>query len=153
VDAIIGVEIAISLIPPACVIGIGLALGTPEHSVHAFLLLLLNVVSLDVVGSLSILAIRGVQRAHLGLEKTIRETVAVTLDVVPGFISVGSTVDVTLLGGRDVRIDVIVRRRWGGEVPDTLAATIAHDLATKTGCRSDVTVEVIPRLTHQGIGT
>ncbi|MBL9018465.1 MAG: hypothetical protein JNL83_30035 [Myxococcales bacterium] len=60
-------------------IGIGLALGTPEHSVHA-ILLLLNVVSLDVIGSLSILALRGVQRAHLDLEKRIREPVGVTLD-------------------------------------------------------------------------
>ncbi|MGC8775473.1 MAG: DUF389 domain-containing protein [Chlorobaculum sp.] len=31
IDAIIGVEIAISLVPPASVIGIGLSLGVPEQ--------------------------------------------------------------------------------------------------------------------------
>ena len=151
IDAIIGVEIAISLVPPAAVIGIGLALGTPEHSLNAFLLMLLNVVGLDFVGSLSILAMRGVRRAHLDLEKAVRETVAVTLDVVPGFISVGSTVDVTLLSEREAKIYVVLRREFGGDVPATLAATIAADVAERTACRRcDVSVEVVPMLTHLG---
>ncbi|MEZ5351113.1 MAG: DUF389 domain-containing protein [Bryobacteraceae bacterium] len=151
VDAIIGVEIAISLVPPAAVIGIGFALGTLEHSRNAFLLMLLNVVGLDLVGSIAILAIRGVRRKHLDLEKRIRETVATTLDVVPGFVSVESTVDVTLLSERDARIDVVLRRRFGGEVPDTLAATIAKEVTGQTACRCDITLEVIPLLTHTGI--
>ena len=54
-DAIIGVEIAISLVPPAAVIGIGLALGTPGHSRNALYLLLLNVLSLDLISSSVIL--------------------------------------------------------------------------------------------------
>jgi uncharacterized membrane protein len=151
VDAIIGVEIAISLVPPAAVIGIGLALGKPEHSLNALLLMLLNVVGLDLLGSIAILGIRGVRRQHLALEKQIREAVGVTLDVVPGFISVGSTVDVTLLGEHEARIDVVVRRRFDGEVPNTLADTIASDVAARAGCTCDVTVEVVPRLTHAGI--
>jgi uncharacterized hydrophobic protein (TIGR00271 family) len=151
IDAIIGVEIAISLVPPAAVIGIGLALGSPDHSRNALYLLVLNVVSLDLIGSGAILAIRGVRRAHLELEKRVRNAVAVTLDVVPGFLSIGSTVHVTLLGDRDVLIDVILRREFGGEVPATLADSIAADVAAKTSCRSDVTVEIIPLLTHAGI--
>jgi len=150
IDAIIGVEIAISLVPPAAVIGIGLALGVPEHSVNAFKLLLLNVIGLDVVGSMAILAIGGVRRRHLELERLIRETVANTLDVVPGFISVGSSVDVTLLSASEARIDVIVRRRFGGRIPETLAASIASDVAAKSGCRCDVSAEVVPMLTHHG---
>lgn len=148
IDAIIGVEIAISLVPPAAVIGIGLALGTPAHSWQAFYLLLLNVVCLDLIGSVAILAMGGVRLRHLELEKRIRETVARTLDVVPGFVSVGSTVDITLIGEREARIDVIVRLRLGGEVPETLAASIHADVVERTGCRCDVTVEVIPLLTH-----
>ena len=151
IDAIVGVEIAISLVPPAAVIGIGLVIGTPQHSVQAFFLLLLNVVGLDLIGSISILAVRGIRRRHLVLEKHIRQTVAVTLDVVPGFISVGSTVDVTLLGETEARVDVILRRRFGGEVPDTLAQTIASDVAEQTSCKCNVTVETIPLLTHEGI--
>ena len=83
--------------------------------------------------------------------QSIRSAVAVTLDVVPGFISIGSTVHVTLLGKSEALIDVILRRQFGGKVSETLAATIATDIAAKTSCRSDVTVEVIPVLTHAGI--
>ncbi|MFZ0913110.1 MAG: DUF389 domain-containing protein [Candidatus Korobacteraceae bacterium] len=151
VDAIIGVEIAISLVPPAAVIGIGLALGTPAYSRNALYLLLLNVVCLDLVGSSLILALWGVRRNHLDLEKSIRSAVAVTLGVVPGFISVGSTVHVTLLGNHEALVDVILRRQFGGEISETLAAKVAADIAAKTSCRSDVTVEVIPVLTHAGI--
>jgi uncharacterized hydrophobic protein (TIGR00271 family) len=151
IDAIIGVEIAISLVPPATVIGISMALQSPEHGLNAFKLLILNVVGLDFVGSLLILAVRGVRREHLDLEKLIRSTVAVTLDVVPGFISVGSTVNIWLLSPQEARVEVVVRRCFGGEVPETLAETIASDILAKTSCRCDVTVEIIPLLTHNTI--
>ena len=151
VDAIIGVEIAISLVPPATVIGIGLALGTPEHSLNALFLLLLNVLCLDLISSSVILALWGVRRKFLNLEKSIRSAVALTLGVVPGFISVGSTVHVTLLGNHEALVDVILRRQLGGKVSHTLAATIAADIAAKTSCRSDVTVEIVPVLTHASI--
>lgn len=151
IDAIIGVEIAISLVPPAAVIGIGLVLGAPEHSLHAFYLLLLNVVGLDLIGSVSILAIRGIRRRHLEMEQRIRLAAATTLDVVPGLLSVGSTVDVTLLGERTARVEVVCRRNFGGEGPETFAATISAHVAESTGCSCDVTVEVIPMLTHAGI--
>jgi len=59
IDVVIGVQVAISLIPPVAVIGIGRALAKPEHSWNAFCLLLLNVVALDIVGSLAIMAISG----------------------------------------------------------------------------------------------
>jgi hypothetical protein len=106
------------------VIGIGLALGTSEHSRNALYLLLLNVLSLDVFGRSVILALWGVRRKHLDLEKSIRSAVAVTLGVVPGFILVGSTVHVTLLGNHEALVDVILRRQFGGKVSETLAATI-----------------------------
>ncbi len=151
IDAIIGVEIAISLAPPAAVIGIGLALGTPEHSVNAFLLLVLNVLALDLVGSTIILAIGGVRHRHLALEKLIRSTVADTLDVVPGFTAVDSTVHVTLLSERTAGVDVILRREFGGQVPVTLAQEVAIRVAADTPCRVNVSVEVIPLVTYDGI--
>ena len=148
IDAVIGVQVAISLIPPAAVIGIGWALGSPEHSWNAFGLLLLNVIGLDVVGSITILVIRGVRRRHLELEKSIRETVALTLHDVPGFIPIGSTVNVTLLGDKDALVDVILRRRSGGKIPESMAATISDEILEKTFCRANVSVEVIQMLTH-----
>jgi uncharacterized hydrophobic protein (TIGR00271 family) len=150
IDAIIGVEIAISLVPPAAVIGIGLALGELDHSRNAFYLLLLNVLALNLIGSTAILALRGVRPKYLALEKSIRGTVANTLDVVPGFIAVRSSVHVTLLGQHEAKVDVILRRRFGGKVPDSLAETIGEDIARATGCRADVTVEIIPLLTWRG---
>lgn len=148
IDAIIGVEIAISLVPPASVIGIGLALGTPEHSLNAFYLLLLNIIALDLFGSSLILYFWGVRRVNLDLEKNIRSAVAFTLDLVPGFISVRSTVHVTLIGHHEALIDVILRRRFGGVVPENLATQIANDVRQKTSCRCNVTVQVIPMLLH-----
>lgn len=147
IDAIIGVEIAISLIPPAAVIGIGLALGVPNHSVNAFYLLLLNVVGLNVVGSMSILALRGISRRHLEVEKQIRAAVEKTLDVVPGFVSIGSSLDITLFNTSEARVEIVLRRRFGGEAPSTLAESVADHVLETTGCRTDVLVEVIPVIT------
>ena len=69
-----------------------------------------------------------------------------TLDVVPGFISVGSTVDVTLLGEHEARLDVVCRRRFGGKVPDSLAAQIAADVFELNGTRVHVAVMLSPGL-------
>ncbi len=148
IDAVIGVQVAISLIPPASVIGIGWALGTPEHSWNAFSLLLLNVVSLDLVGSIAILAISGVRHRHLELEKRIRLIIASILGKVPSFIAVGSAVDVTLLGERNALVDVRLRCRLGGTVPESLANQISSEIFTSTNCQTDVAVEIISMLSY-----
>ncbi|MEA5443321.1 DUF389 domain-containing protein [Cyanobium gracile] len=148
VDVVIGVQVAISPIPPAAVIGIGWALAQPEHSWNAVCLLLLNVVALDSVGSIAILAISGVRRRHLDLEKNLRFLVASILGSESDFIATGSSVDVTLLGERDVVVDVRLCCRLGGAMPETLADQFASDLLAKISCQADITVEVIPMLSH-----
>ncbi len=150
-DAVIGVEIAISLLPPAAVMGIAYVLNTPANGTNAFMLLIVNLVGIDVVGSVSILAIRGVRRRYLEVEKKIRGVASKTLADVPGFVSVGSTIDVTLLNENEARIDVILRREFRGEVPDDLAKTIASRVFAGTSLKVDVAVEVVPILTHMGI--
>lgn len=150
-DAVIGVEIAVSLLPPAAVVGIGLAFGEPEIATRALLLMLLNVVGLNILGSGLILFIRGIRRNILDQEKAIRSSTAATIERVPGFIDEGSTIDVTLLSKNEALINVILRRHFGGEVPKTLAATIAADVEASTKCKSDITVDVIPLLTHAGL--
>jgi uncharacterized hydrophobic protein (TIGR00271 family) len=151
IDAVIGVQVAISLIPPAAVIGIGWGLGEPEHSWNAFLLLLLNVAALDFLGSASILAISGVRRRHLDLEKSIRAIVAGMLKAVPHFMSSGSSVDVTLLRGREAIVDVHMRCRQGSSIPSSLAEQMGRRIAATTSCQADVAVEVISMLLHTGI--
>lgn len=152
-DAIIGVEIAISLLPPAAVIGIAYVLGPPANGVNAFMLLIVNLLGIDVIGSLSILAVRGVRRRHLELEKEIRHVASTTITDVPGFISVGSIIDVTLLSENEARVNILLRREFRGEVPDHLAQTIASNVLTSTSTKVDVEVEVVPILTYAGIPT
>ncbi len=150
-DAVIGVEIAISLLPPAAVMGIAYVLETPTNSTNAFMLLVVNLVGIDVIGSLSILAIRGVRRRYLEVEKKIREVTSATIAGVPGFISVGSIIDVTLLNENEARVDVLLRREVRGVVPEHLAGTIASSVLAATSMRIDVAVEIVPILTHAGI--
>jgi hypothetical protein len=95
--------------------------------------------------------IRGIRRRSLEQEKAIRTTTARTVERVPGFMDEGSTINVTLLSASEALINVIVRRHFGGEVPQTLATTIGDDVHEQTGFRSDITVEVIPLLTHNGL--
>ena len=150
-DAIIGVEIAISLLPPAAVVGIAYVLDTPADSVNAFMLLVVNLLGIDVVGGLSILAIRGVRRRYLEEEKKIRDVTSETIAEVSGFISVGSVIDVTLWSENEARVDVLLRRKFRGEVPEHLAETIASNVFEVTAVKIDVAVEIVPILTHAGI--
>jgi uncharacterized membrane protein len=148
IDAVIGVEIAISLIPPASVVGIGLALGRPDISHNAFALLMINVLGLDVLGSMLMLALRGVRAQYLVLEKAIRSAAESTLTSMPDVTPVGSSINVTLLSQNLARIHATVRNYADGAMPPTLAQRMATDILEKTGCRSEVTVEMIPRQTY-----
>jgi len=74
--------------------------------------------------------------------------VASILGAEPDFIAVGSSVDVTLLGEREVILDVRLRCRLGGAMPETLADQIASELLAKISCQADIAVEVIPMLSH-----
>jgi len=144
ISAAIGVEIAISLIPPASVVGIGLAFGRLDISRSAFLLLVVNVLGLDIFGSMLMLALRGIRAQYLVLEKTIRQTAESALTAIPGVTLVGNTINVTLLSDTAANVHVTVRNQAGETVPASLAQTIAADIKGRTGCRSEVTVEMIP---------
>lgn len=148
IDAVIGVEIAISLIPPASVVGIGLAFGRPDISRNALLLLLVNVVGLDIFGSTLMLALRGVRARFLVLEKAIRQTVESTLATAAGVTPAGSTIDVTLLSGSAASIHVMARNPAGEVVPASLAQDIAAEIKKRTECCSEVTVEILPSQTY-----
>jgi uncharacterized hydrophobic protein (TIGR00271 family) len=148
IDAVIGVEIAISLIPPASVIGIGLAFGRADISRSAFLLLMVNVLGLDIIGSMLMLALRGIRPQYLAAEKALRQSVEHTLVATPGVTPVGSTINVTLLSDSIASIHVTLRNPAGGAVPDSLAEAIARGIEDARGCRTEVTVEMIPCQTY-----
>jgi uncharacterized hydrophobic protein (TIGR00271 family) len=143
-DAVIGVEIAISLIPPAAVVGIGLALRQPVLSRNALFLLLVNVIGLDILGSMLMLAMRGVRLKYLVLENAVRGAAEVALARMPGVLLRASTVDVTLLGESSVDVRAAVRCASDGALPPTLAQDIATAIQERAGCHSEVTVDLIP---------
>jgi len=150
IDAMIGVEIAISLIPPAAAVGIGLAFGRLDIARNAFWLLMVNVLGLDIFGSMLTLGLRGVRVRYLTLEKSIRRTAESILTAAPDVTAVGSVIGVTLLSDTAANIHVTVRNRARETVtvPEALAQAIAIKIKEKTGCRSEVTVEMIPSQTY-----
>jgi uncharacterized hydrophobic protein (TIGR00271 family) len=148
IDAMIGVEIAISLIPPASVVGIGMAFGRSDVSYNALLLLMVNVLGLDIFGSILTLVLRGVRVRYLVLEKAIRLAVESALTAIPSVTTIGSTISVTLLNRAAANVHVTIRNQAGETVPDSLAQTIASQIKARTGCRSEVTVEMIPFQTY-----
>jgi len=79
-DVMIGAEIAVSLIPPASVVGIGLAFNRPDITLQSFGLLMINVVCLDLIGSMPVLYLWGVGLKPLQIEKKIRETTKKTIN-------------------------------------------------------------------------
>jgi uncharacterized hydrophobic protein (TIGR00271 family) len=144
IDAVIGVEIAISLIPPACVMGIGLAFERLDVSRNAFLLLMVNVLGLDIIGSMLMLALRGVRGRYLALEKGIRRAAESVLAATPGVLLRASVIDVTLLGDTAAEVRVAAHTSGGEAVMPTLAQAVAVAVQDRMGCQSEVTVEIVP---------
>jgi uncharacterized hydrophobic protein (TIGR00271 family) len=144
IDAMIGVEIAISLLPPASVIGIGLAFGRPDISRNAFWLLVVNVIGLDFVGSMLMLAVQGVRRRYLASEKRIRE---VAQEVISGRLAlspVAIVVHVVLLNDTAADVRTLVFYQAGSTLPAAMAEDVAAAIADEMGYRSQVVLEFIP---------
>ena len=144
IDAMIGVEMAISLLPPAAVIGIGLAFGRPEISQNAFWLLVVNVIGLDFLGSTLMLAIRGVRPRYLEAEKAIRQTTEEALVAALDCQMEEVTARVVLLS--EATTDVHVKVYCQGQSPPSASAAeaAASRITARTGYRSKVRVELIP---------
>jgi uncharacterized hydrophobic protein (TIGR00271 family) len=144
IDAMIGVEIAISLLPPASVIGIGLAFERPDIGQNAFWLLVVNVIGLDFVGSILMLAIQGIRPRYLTLEKRMRQ---VAQEVVAGQLAlppVAIVVHVVLLSNTVSDVRVLVFHQANSMLPATMAEDITAAIAEETGYRSQVVLEFIP---------
>ncbi len=143
IDVMVGVEIAISLIPPASVIGIGLALGDLQVSCNALALLAVNVLAVDFFGSMMIFILRGLRRRYFDLERNIRKLAeaAVKDFSMP---DLEDSIAVTLMSEDTARVDIAVHGYEAHRVPDSLAERLAIDILEQTQCRCLVTVELIP---------
>ena len=148
IDAMIGVEIAISLLPPASVIGIGLAFMQLNISLNAFWLLLVNILGLNFLGSILMLTLRGVRLRYLVHEKTIRQTVIDKLAETLNISSQKMTANVVMLDETTVEVQATVYKESEFSIPNDLAQSITSEIEAKTGSLSTVTIEIIPRQVH-----
>jgi len=140
-DATIGVEIAISLIPPASVVGIGLAFGRFELLLHSIGLLLINVWGLNV-GSIVVLSLWGVEPSPLELEKKIRK---ITEKAINNAVKADEIVIGIVLYSYE-RADVYVRL-YTSKIPDhkeRLPAEISRRIEKEAGVSNNVRIIVYP---------
>lgn len=141
-DVMIGVEIAISLIPPAAVVGIGFAFNQPEISFQALALLVINVFSLDFIAMLA-LHLRGVNLKLLQLEKNIRDT---TEKIINEYVKADEiSTDVILQSHKKADVLVRVEASEGQcEAPQMLAERISAEISKETGISNKVKITTVP---------
>jgi uncharacterized hydrophobic protein (TIGR00271 family) len=141
-DVMIGAEIAVSLIPPAAVVGIGFALNQPQISFQALGLLVINVVCLDFIAMLA-LYVRGVGVKSLQLEKKIREITEKTiLDVVKA-----DEISTDVILQSQKKVEVLVRIEASeGQCGSTqlLVERISAEISKETGILNKVKIMVVP---------
>lgn len=141
-DVMIGVEIAISLIPPAAVVGIGFAFNQPEVSFQALGLLVINVVCLDFIAMLA-LYLRGVDLKLLQLEKKIGETTEKILNEVVKAEEIST--EVTLQSHKKADVLVRIEASEGQcDAPQLLAERISAEISKETGISNKVKIMTIP---------
>jgi hypothetical protein len=139
----IGVEIAISMLPPASVIGIGFAFGNLDIARNAAALLIINVLALDVLGSMLIFILRGMRKRYFDLERTMRQIAESALMNISKETHDNSIVDVTLLGDEDAHLQITLRGHTN-EIPDAFAQQVSQKILQETNCTSEVLVEMSP---------
>ena len=144
IDAMIGVEIAISLLPPASVIGIGFALGRPEISRNAFWLVVVNVVCLNFIGSMLMMVLCGMHPRYVVVEKTVRRIVRAAVKRHLQMQDITVTVSVALLSEDTADVYATVQYPAGSTVPGDLAEKVAKEILGGTGYRSKLVVDMIP---------
>jgi uncharacterized hydrophobic protein (TIGR00271 family) len=141
-DVTIGVEIAISLIPPASVVGMGLAFGRFDVFHYSLGLLLVNVWGLNV-GGMIVLHLWGVEPRPLQLEKKIRRIIERTMNDVVKSYQITSEVILHSYKEADVRI-----RLYAFENPNrayqSLAKTVSTEIKKETGVSNDVKIITTP---------
>jgi len=141
-DVMIGAEIAISLIPPAAVVGMGFAFNQPEISFQALGLLVINVTCLDFIAMLA-LYLRGVNLRLLQLEKTIRQTTEKIINDVVNADQIST--EVTLQSNNKADVFVRIEASEGQcESPQLLPDRISAEIIKVTGISNKVKIMTIP---------
>ncbi len=151
IDVTVGVEIAISLIPPASVVGIGLAFGRFDIFQQSLGLLLVNIWGLDI-GGLIVLYLWRVGPKPLKLEKNIAGIVERTIADVVRVGKISSGVILHSYEKADVHVGL-----YALELPkdgdQSLANIVSRKIKKETGVASDVRIVVtLVRTYSSGVG-
>lgn len=143
VDAMIGVEISVSLLPPASVMGIGLAFGRVDIVLSSFTLLLINLIGLNVIGGISVLSLWGIKPQLLQLEKRISKISEDTLNEVAKADEL--SIDVTLHSytNADIRVN-LQTTETPNQKHQLIAEIIAEAIKKETGVSNCVKIIVTP---------
>lgn len=141
-DVTIGVEIAISLIPPASVVGMGLAFGRFDMLHHSLGLLLVNVWGLNV-GGMIVLYLWGLEPKPLQLEKKIKRIIEKTINDVIKADEISSEVILHSYKEADVHVGL-----YAFEISDhayrSLAKTVSREIKKETGVANNVRIIATP---------
>lgn len=131
-DALPGVAIAISLVPPLCVVGVMLANHDPSASAGAMLLFLTNFLAILVAGG-GLLAFMGYGRQGLATAGPHRRRASIVIAVATVLIAVPLAVT-GLRIARDTAIEYAIRSRASevlGDGPTELTKVDANDGVVK----------------------
>jgi uncharacterized hydrophobic protein (TIGR00271 family) len=141
IDVMIGVEIAISLIPPAVVVGIGMALGEWQISFQALGLMAVNVICLDFVAML-VLRLKGVHlkplQAETKIAEIVKKTIKEALDVAE------MTIDVTLKKEKRVDVSAQVETIEKNYDASTLVQRVSKEIEKETSFLNKVKITINP---------
>lgn len=151
IDVMIGTEIAISLIPPAAVGGIGFAFNQPEISLQALGLLAINVVCLDFIAML-LLHLRGINLKLLQIEKKMKETAEKIINETVNAVEIST--DVTLQSYSNASVTVRIEASEGQHnEPKLLAEKISAGIRDETGISNKVKIVILPVSAHTSSAT
>jgi hypothetical protein len=146
-DAMIGVEIAISLIPPAAVVGIGLAFDRTDIAAQALALLFINVVCLDLLGSMPILYFRVGGLEPLRFEKKMRDSAEKTVKSIDEKAEISTEVILRSNKKADVFVSVQATGTHSDVIP-LLAKKISEEIKKETEFSNNVKVMFVPVSTY-----
>ncbi len=141
-DATIGVEIAISLIPPASVVGMGLAFGQFDLFHHSLGLLLVNVWGLNI-GGVIVLYLWGIKPKPLQLEKKIRRVTEKTINDVVRAHEINPEVTLRSYNKADVYVRLHAFQIHDREYR-SLAKTVSREIEKETGISNNVRIIATP---------
>ena len=146
-DAMIGVEIAISLIPPAAVVGIGLAFDRADIAIQALALLFINVVCLNILGSIPILYFRVGGLEPLRFERVMRDSVEKTVKSIDEKVEISTEVILRSNKKADVFVSVQATAAHSDVAP-LLAKQISEEIKKETEFSNSVKVMLVPVSTY-----